>query len=99
MVDGRCRHNFLQTSFLFIPGVMIPIPQYPLYSASLAEYGLSQCGYYLDEERNWGLDVAELERSLAEASKTAAVRALVVINPGNPTGQVRREHLNPFNLH
>ncbi|KAM3958558.1 alanine aminotransferase 1 [Aphomia sociella] len=69
-------------------GVMIPIPQYPLYSASLAEYGLDQVGYYLDEDNNWGLDVAELERSLAEAEKTCKVRAIVIINPGNPTGQV-----------
>merc|ERR1711936_623746 len=34
------------------PGVMIPIPQYPLYSASLAEYDMDQVGYYLDEARN-----------------------------------------------
>ena len=45
------------------PGVMIPIPQYPLYSASLAEYDMDQVGYYLDEARGWALDVAELERS------------------------------------
>lgn len=69
-------------------GVMIPIPQYPLYSASLAEYGLCQVGYYLDEPNQWGLDEKELERSFAEGSETCAVRALVVINPGNPTGQV-----------
>jgi len=45
------------------PGVMIPIPQYPLYSASLAEYNMEQVGYYLVEERGWALDLAELERS------------------------------------
>lgn len=43
------------------PGVMIPIPQYPLYSATLAEFDINQVGYYLDEERGWGLDVAELQ--------------------------------------
>ncbi|KAJ2943492.1 hypothetical protein O0L34_g16600 [Tuta absoluta] len=69
-------------------GVMIPIPQYPLYSASLAEYGLEQVGYYLDEDHQWGLDPHELERSLKEAQGNCNVRALVVINPGNPTGQV-----------
>lgn len=73
-----------------VPGVMIPIPQYPLYSASLAEFGMNQVGYYLDEERNWGLDVSELERARDEGSQGSNVRALVVINPGNPTGQVRR---------
>jgi len=70
------------------PGVMIPIPQYPLYSASLAEYNMDQVGYYLDEARNWALDVAELERSYEAAKEKSDIKAIVVINPGNPTGQV-----------
>jgi len=70
------------------PGVMIPIPQYPLYSASLAEYNMDQVGYYLDEARNWALDVAELERAYQAAKDKCDIKALVVINPGNPTGQV-----------
>lgn len=69
-------------------GIMIPIPQYPLYSASLAEYNLAQVRYYLDEERGWALTEEELERSYNEGMKQYNVRALVVINPGNPTGQV-----------
>ncbi|CAD6196498.1 unnamed protein product [Caenorhabditis auriculariae] len=69
-------------------GVMIPIPQYPLYSATLAEYGLGQIGYFLNEESNWSLDEKELERSLSESLKTYDTRVLCVINPGNPTGQV-----------
>lgn len=69
-------------------GVMIPIPQYPLYSATLAEFGLAQIGYYLNEENRWALDICELERALAECKKTCNPRCLVVINPGNPTGQV-----------
>lgn len=40
---------------------MVPIPQYPLYSASLAEFNMHQIGYYLDESKNWGLSIAELE--------------------------------------
>lgn len=43
------------------PGVMIPIPQYPLYSATLAEFNIAQIGYYLDESRGWALDLAELQ--------------------------------------
>lgn len=69
-------------------GIMIPIPQYPLYSASIVEYNMDQVGYYLDEDHQWGLDVAELERSIKEARKHCNVRAIVIINPGNPTGQV-----------
>jgi len=71
------------------PGVMIPIPQYPLYSASLAEYDMDQVGYYLDEARGWSLDVAELERAYNAAKDKSEVKAIVVINPGNPTGQVQ----------
>uniref|UniRef100_A0A6P7FXB7 alanine transaminase n=1 Tax=Diabrotica virgifera virgifera TaxID=50390 RepID=A0A6P7FXB7_DIAVI len=70
------------------PGVMIPIPQYPLYSATLSEFDIDQVGYYLDESKNWGLSLQELERSINEAKKQCNVRAIVVINPGNPTGQV-----------
>ncbi|XP_043603144.1 alanine aminotransferase 1 [Bombus pyrosoma] len=69
-------------------GVMIPIPQYPLYSATLAEFGLTQIGYYLNEENKWGLDISELDRALNESRRTCNPRVLVVINPGNPTGQV-----------
>lgn len=70
-------------------GVMVPIPQYPLYSATLAEYGLQQTGYYLDEDNAWGMDVNELQSAVDGArSKGVDVRAIVVINPGNPTGQV-----------
>ncbi|ULU10453.1 hypothetical protein L3Y34_014621 [Caenorhabditis briggsae] len=69
-------------------GVMIPIPQYPLYSATIEEFGLGQVGYYLSESSNWSLDEAELERSFEEHSKEYDIRVLCVINPGNPTGQV-----------
>ncbi|NP_001369593.1 alanine aminotransferase 1 [Homo sapiens] len=70
-------------------GVLIPIPQYPLYSATLAELGAVQVDYYLDEERAWALDVAELHRALGQARDHCRPRALCVINPGNPTGQVQ----------
>ncbi|XP_035444783.1 alanine aminotransferase 2 isoform X2 [Spodoptera frugiperda] len=69
-------------------GIMIPIPQYPLYSATLTEFGIGHIRYYLDEDKGWALDINELERSFTDGSKTHAVRAIVVINPGNPTGQV-----------
>ena len=47
-----------------------------------------QIGYYLDEESGWSLCEDELERRLEEAKKHCEPRVLVVINPGNPTGQV-----------
>ncbi|XP_055327349.1 alanine aminotransferase 1-like isoform X2 [Paramacrobiotus metropolitanus] len=73
------------------PGVMVPIPQYPLYSATIAEYGMEQIGYYLDEDNNWALDINELKRSIREARKVCHPSVIVIINPGNPTGQVLTE--------
>ncbi|XP_029420040.1 alanine aminotransferase 1 isoform X2 [Nannospalax galili] len=70
-------------------GVLIPIPQYPLYSAALAELDAVQVDYYLDEERAWALDPVELRRALCQARDRCCPRALCVINPGNPTGQVQ----------
>ncbi len=70
-------------------GIMIPIPQYPLYSASIALYGGSQVGYYLNETTGWALSENELERSYITAkNKGITVKAICVINPGNPTGAV-----------
>jgi aspartate/methionine/tyrosine aminotransferase len=70
-------------------GVMIPIPQYPLYSATLTLYGGRQIGYYLDEQNSWQLNEQILKRSIDEA-KSYGIHpvCIVVINPGNPTGAV-----------
>ena len=70
-------------------GVMIPIPQYPIYSASIAAHGARQVGYYLDEEKGWSMSIDHLEEQL-EAAKAEGtnVVAFTLFNPGNPTGQV-----------
>ncbi|XP_063307003.1 alanine aminotransferase 1 isoform X1 [Pelobates fuscus] len=70
-------------------GVLIPIPQYPLYSAALSELGAVQVNYYLDEENCWALDIKELRRALEDARKHCNPKVLCIINPGNPTGQVQ----------
>ena len=70
-------------------GFMIPIPQYPLYSASLALYGGHQIDYMLDEETGWQLRERALEESYAMAIRSGVNPVgIVVINPGNPTGAV-----------
>lgn len=72
-----------------LDGVMIPIPQYPIYSALIAKLGGRQIGYELDEESNWGATEEELQMRLDRAiSDGLDVKALAIINPGNPTGQV-----------
>ncbi|KAK9030083.1 hypothetical protein V6N11_031517 [Hibiscus sabdariffa] len=73
-------------------GVLVPVPQYPLYSATISLCGGSLVPYYLDESANWGLDVNNLRESVAQARFNGiTVRAMVIINPGNPTGQCLSE--------
>jgi aspartate/methionine/tyrosine aminotransferase len=70
-------------------GVMIPIPQYPLYSASLALFGGEPIGYFLDEDSRWQLNQTILTASFDEAvARGVKPRAIVAINPNNPTGSV-----------
>jgi glutamate--glyoxylate aminotransferase len=69
-------------------GVLVPIPQYPLYSASIALYGGSLVPYSLNEAAGWALDVADMHKAVSDArAKGIASRGMVFINPGNPTGQ------------
>ncbi len=73
-------------------GILIPIPQYPLYSASITLLGGAQVGYHLDEASGWKLSLDALERARERASADGLrLRAIVVINPGNPTGAVLDE--------
>ena len=68
-------------------GVLVPIPQYPLYTATLAVLNARCVPYFLDESKAWGTDMAAIKEAYRKAkSEGTDVRALVVINPGNPTG-------------
>lgn len=68
-------------------GVLVPIPQYPLYTATLALLNAQCVPYHLEEQRAWGTDVNAIRTSLSQARSAGTdVRAIVVINPGNPTG-------------
>jgi alanine transaminase len=73
-------------------GVLTPIPQYPLYSALITLLEGDLVPYYLDESNEWACTVDNLKISLEQAkAKGINTRALVVINPGNPTGQILNE--------
>ena len=54
---------------------MIPVPQYPLYSATLSEYRAYQIEYFLDEDNNWAFNIDELERAMA------CFRKAIQLNP------------------
>jgi len=68
-------------------GILIPIPQYPLYTAALALNHAHAVPYYLKESDDWSLDVPGLKDVVTKARNEGKdIRAIVVINPGNPTG-------------
>ncbi|RYO90042.1 hypothetical protein DL766_007318 [Monosporascus sp. MC13-8B] len=68
-------------------GVLIPIPQYPLYTASLSILNATSVPYYLDETNNWGTSLDTIKEAYNTAKGNGTdVRAVVIINPGNPTG-------------
>ncbi|KAI2468633.1 PLP-dependent transferase [Annulohypoxylon bovei var. microspora] len=68
-------------------GVLVPIPQYPLYTASLALLNSTCVPYYLDEPAHWGTSIATIKESHNKAKGDGIdTRAIVIINPGNPTG-------------
>ena len=63
--------------------VLIPSPGYPLYSALLTKLGVEAREYFLDEESGWQPDPEDIAARIDERT-----RAVVVINPNNPTGSV-----------
>ncbi|KAF2463106.1 PLP-dependent transferase [Lindgomyces ingoldianus] len=68
-------------------GILVPIPQYPLYTATLAVLDAVCVPYYLEEARAWGTDLEAIRNSYSKAvSEGTDVKAIVIINPGNPTG-------------
>jgi len=70
-------------------GIMVPRPQYPLYSATLTMVGGQLVPYRTFEESGWRTTRAELEDCLSRAeAEGICVRSICVINPGNPVGTV-----------
>ncbi|CCH52224.1 aminotransferase class I and II [Fibrisoma limi BUZ 3] len=63
--------------------VLVPSPDYPLWTTSVALCGGRPVHYICDEAADWNPDLADIERKI-----TPRTRAVVVINPNNPTGAV-----------
>ncbi|MGV0040496.1 pyridoxal phosphate-dependent aminotransferase [Mycobacterium colombiense] len=63
--------------------VLIPSPDYPLWTASTSLAGGTPVHYLCDETQGWQPDIADMESKITDRTK-----ALVVINPNNPTGAV-----------
>ncbi len=63
--------------------VLIPAPDYPLWTGATALAGGRPVHYMCDEQSDWFPDVADIESKI-----TPHTKAIVIINPNNPTGAV-----------
>ena len=61
--------------------VLLPAPDYPLYTAAVALSGGTPVHYLCDEQSGWMPDIADIKKKI-----TPNTKAIVVINPNNPTG-------------
>ena len=63
--------------------MLVPAPDYPLWTAAVSLSGGKPVHYLCDEENDWQPDIADIESKI-----TAKTRGIVIINPNNPTGAV-----------
>ncbi|MFD9691252.1 pyridoxal phosphate-dependent aminotransferase [Kitasatospora sp. NPDC059146] len=68
--------------------VLVPMPDYPLWTASVRLAGGKAVHYLCDEEAEWYPDLDDIAAKI-----TARTKAIVVINPNNPTGAVYPKEL------
>ena len=68
---------------LLNPGdeVLIPTPSYSLWGNSVLLAGATPVFYHCDEQSGWNPDIADIKKKV-----TSRTRAMVIINPNNPTG-------------
>ncbi|MEY9843880.1 alanine-synthesizing transaminase [Streptacidiphilus sp. BW17] len=63
--------------------VLVPAPDYPLWTASISLSGGTAVHYRCDEQAEWFPDLADIEAKITDRT-----RGIVIINPNNPTGAV-----------
>lgn len=68
--------------------VLIPMPDYPLWTAAATLAGGKAVHYLCDEQADWFPDVEDIKSKV-----TSRTKAIVVINPNNPTGAVYSKEL------
>ena len=63
--------------------ILVPMPDYPLWTASISLAGGKAVHYICDEESEWNPDLGDIRSKI-----TSKTKAIVLINPNNPTGAV-----------
>ncbi|CAG5002939.1 Glutamate-pyruvate aminotransferase AlaA [Dyadobacter sp. CECT 9275] len=83
--NGVSELILLSMQALLNPGdeILVPSPDYPLWTASIALSGGKPVHYICDEASDWNPDLDDMERKI-----TSRTKGIVLINPNNPTGAV-----------
>ncbi len=68
--------------------ILVPAPDYPLWTASVTLAGGTAVHYICDEEAGWYPDINDIKRKI-----TPRTKGIVIINPNNPTGALYPEAL------
>lgn len=68
--------------------VLVPMPDYPLWTACVSLAGGNAVHYLCDEKANWYPDIDDIKSKI-----TSNTKAIVVINPNNPTGALYPDEL------
>ena len=68
--------------------ILVPMPDYPLWTAAVTLAGGKAVHYLCDEENNWYPDLDDIRSKV-----TPATKGIVVINPNNPTGAVYSDEI------
>lgn len=88
VTNGSAEANFVAIWSLLGAGdqIAMMLPNYMLVWGLARSFGVDVKPFHLREERNWGIDMAELESLVSDSTKM-----IVICNPNNPTGAVMSE--------
>ncbi|KAJ9595651.1 hypothetical protein L9F63_013166, partial [Diploptera punctata] len=69
-------------------GVLLPVPAFLQFPVFIMQYNMQLIKYFLDETKGWNINIAAMEKVVKEARTKCNPRAVLIMNPGNPTGQL-----------
>lgn len=68
--------------------ILVPAPDYPLWTAAVTLAGGKAVHYMCDEQNKWNPDIADMRKKITKNTK-----GIVIINPNNPTGALYSEEI------
>lgn len=68
--------------------ILVPAPDYPLWTASVSLAGGTPVHYMCDEQNEWNPDIEDIKKKITDRTK-----GIVIINPNNPTGALYSEEI------